>query len=232
MSRYPNGRIPDRELVKLGTEHYATPATAKRLANLIADVLAREGILLRVTGGPNIYRSLKWQEFYWNHLPYPQAAYPSTSSHGGVWNRRDCLAIDIDNWAQIGKAKFYYYANKHGFTTNVFSWEPWHIIDFNCWVMPAPSGGGGSTPKPKPTPEAIPDEEEEDMKGAWYKNAKGESIYIWFDTRSGFYMEINGVNPSDNNTIANFWGTGSWPQLTASVADALNRKCAEVRQGK
>jgi hypothetical protein len=227
MSRYPNGRIPDNQLVKLGTEHFATPATAKRLANLIADVLAREGITLRVTGGPNIYRSLAWQKFYWNNLPYPQAAYPGTSSHGGVWNNRDCLAVDIDNWAQLGKTKFYYYANKHGFTTNVFDWEPWHIIDFNCWVMPAPSGGGS-----KPTPEAIPDEEEEDMKGAWYKNAKGQTIYIWFDTRSGFYMEINGVNPSDNNTIARYWGTGSWPELTASVADALNRKCAEVRQGK
>lgn len=227
MSRYPNGRIPAHELVRLGVEHYATPATAKRLRALIADVEENEGITLRVTGGPNIYRDINWQWFYWDTLPYPQAAYPSTSSHGGVFRGRDAMAVDIENWAQLGKAKFYYYANKHGFTTNVFDWEPWHIIDYNPWTMPSISGGG-ATPAPKP----VPEKEEENMKGAWYKNSKGTLVYIWFDTSSGFYHEFAGVNPSDNSTIARNWGTGSWPELTESVAKALERNQALVRQGK
>lgn len=175
MARYPNGRIPESELVRLGVEHYATPATAQRLKNLIADVKANEGVTLRVTGGPNIYRNLKWQNFYWDVLPFPQAARPGTSSHGGEYQGRDAMAADIDNWAEIGKDKFYRYARKHGFTPGIFSWEPWHIVDFNPWVMPEVSGGGSdgsAKPKPPITPE---EQEEDDMKPfmIWKKNANG-----------------------------------------------------------
>lgn len=144
MARYPNGQIPASELVRLGTEHYATPATARRLANLISDVQKSEGISLYITGGPNIYRNLAWQLVYWDALPYPQAAYPGTSSHGGEHGGRDAMAVDIANWAELGKDKFYSYARKHGFTPDVFDWEPWHIVDYNPWVMPETPGGGSS----------------------------------------------------------------------------------------
>lgn len=227
MARYPNGQIPEHLLVRVGVEHYATPATAKRLSNLIADVFANEGILLRVTGGPNIYRNLKWQRFYWDVLPYPQAAYPGTSSHGGEYQGKDAIAADIDNWAQLGKAKFYRYAVKHGFTVNVFDWEPWHIIDFNPWVMPSPSGGGNVTP-----PTLTPEEEEEEMNGFQYKNATGAMVHVLFNSASGFYAEYLGTNPSDNSIIARNWGTGSWPELTASVANAIKISCEATRVGK
>lgn len=141
MARYKNGQIPDSELVRLGTEHYATPATAQRIKNLVADVKAKEGFTLEVTGGPNIYRNLKWQNFYWEVLPYPQAAYPGTSSHGGEYQGRDAIAVDFNNWAILPRQKWFDYARKHGFTPNIFSWEPWHIVDFNPWSMPSSSGG-------------------------------------------------------------------------------------------
>lgn len=167
MARYKNGQIPDSELVRMGVEHYATPATAQRIRNLVADIRANEGFTLEVTGGPNIYRDLAWQHFYWDVLPYPQAAYPGTSSHGGEYQGRDAIAVDFNNWAILPKEKWFSYARKHGFTPNIFSWEPWHVVDFNPWVMPSGSGGGT-------TPE-IEEEEEEDMKPflIWKKNPNG-----------------------------------------------------------
>lgn len=188
MARYANGKIPSRELVKLGTEHYATPATAQRLRNLIADVLASEGITLRVTGGPNIYRSIEWQRFYWDALPYPQAASPGTSSHGGEFHGRDSMAADIDNWRELGKAKFYRYANKHGFATDVISWEPWHIVDFNPWVMPANSGGS--------TPEQS---EEDDMNApdSMYAEVDGVPSWCWLNWAQGTVYAVHTQHEGD-----------------------------------
>lgn len=148
MPKYANGHIPLSELVHLGTEHWLTPATAMRWVNLVADVRASEGVTLRITGGPNGYRNMAWQRVYWDALPYPQAAYPGTSSHGGTYRGRDSMAIDVDNWSVLGKSKFYSYARKHGFDVDVFSWEPWHIVDWSPWSLP-PGGSGGSSSVPQ-----------------------------------------------------------------------------------
>lgn len=197
MARYPNGRIPDHELVRLGVEHYATPATAQRIKNLVADVKAKEGFTLEVTGGPNIYRSLKWQNFYWDVLPYPQAAYPGTSSHGGEYQGRDAIAVDFNNWAILPRQKWFDYARKHGFTPNIFSWEPWHIVDFNPWVMPQ-TGGGGVSPAPEK------DEKEIDMSQIRYVH-RVETGYATEWMIVG--MELpGGYMTTDNETIAVGWG--------------------------
>lgn len=237
MPRYANGFIPNHELVLIEGNHRATRGTAARWEALKADVKKNEGITLRITGGENAYRSFSGQQFARNNACRAgrcnDAAVPGFSSHGGSLNGRDSGAIDVNNWAALGKTKFYAYCRKHGFEPGYFDWEPWHIIDWAPYTVPAGGGGGGApTPAPTPTPEEQAEEEEEEMKGAYYKNASGATVVIWFDTRSGFYMEFTGVNPSNNTEIARAWDTGSWPELTASVAGALKRECEKTRLGK
>lgn len=134
MPRYPNGRIPFDVLVHLGGEHYLTPGTASKWAALQADVLANEGVLLQISPGANGYRWYEKQEEAYEDSAPGDAAYPGTSSHGGEYQGRDSMAIDVGNWGQIGMDKFYSYARKHGFEPGFFDWEPWHIIDWDPWA--------------------------------------------------------------------------------------------------
>ncbi len=152
MPSQPNGRWPLAMTVYIGSgtnqdgywEHRGTPATIARWQNLVADVQANEGVTLRVTPGWNIYRPIDAQWTAWRISIPGMAAYPGTSSHGGDYQGRDSLAIDVGNWGLIGQSKFFAYARKHGFTPGIFSNEPWHIVDFNPFsAVPA---GGGSTP--------------------------------------------------------------------------------------
>jgi hypothetical protein len=148
MARYPNGRIPKSALVHLGGQHWLTPGTKARWDALVADVLENEGVRLRITSGPNAYRDYDAQvEAKKRHGS--NAAWPGTSSHGGVFNGRDSMAIDVGNWGEIGKTKFYAYARKHGFEPNYFDWEPWHIIDWSPWTVPSPPAPPKTEPKPK-----------------------------------------------------------------------------------
>lgn len=225
MARYPNGRIPDSELVRLGVEHYATPATAQRIRNLVADIRANEGFTLEVTGGPNIYRNLKWQKFYWDVLPYPQAAYPGTSSHGGEYQGRDAIAVDFNNWAILPKQKWFDYARKHGFTPNIFSWEPWHVVDFNPWVMPGPSGGGIA---PSPEPE-IKKDEEDSMKLFGYKNTDGRIWYVQFDTSSGFWSEFVTNDKDYVRALAEKWTPNGIPELTVGHRNDLKAEADAIK---
>lgn len=227
MSRYPNGKVPDSVLIHIGGDHYVTAGTNAKWEAMRADVYANEGVWLYITPGPNAYRNLGWQQHYWDTLPYPQAAYPSTSSHGGEHDGDDAMALDIGNWAAIGREKFTHYCNKHGFEPNYFSWEPWHIIDWEPWrTVPAP------TPNPTPTP--TPEEEEDEemaLKGAHYTNKAGTSVYILFNEVSGFYVEHSGVDGGTyNNPIARDWGTGSWPVITEGHAVVIKRSLDAVRR--
>lgn len=145
MPKYPNGYIPASELVLIEGNHPATRGTAARWAALKADVLKNEGVTLRITGGENAYRSYAGQVFARKNACAAgrcnDAAVPGTSSHGGSLNGRDSGAIDVSNWAVLGKDKFYAYCRRNGFEPGYFSWEPWHIIDWDPYN--APSGGGG-----------------------------------------------------------------------------------------
>lgn len=227
MARYPNGRIPERELVRLGVEHYATAATAERLRRMIADVKAQEGVTLRVTGGPNVYRNLAWQILYWDVLPYPQAAYPGTSSHGGEYRGQDAMAVDIDNWYVLGKVLFYAYARRHGFTPNVFDWEPWHIVDFNPWTMPTPSGEGSES-LPVIHPEDN-EEEEDEVKVFGYKKAEdGRIWYVQFSPTSGFWSEFVTNDSEYARSVANKWGGGA-PLLTESHRNDLKNESDDIK---
>lgn len=208
MARYPNGRIPKRDLVHLGGEHWLTQGTKVRWDRLVADVLENEGVRLQITEGPNAYRDIEWQRYYWNTLPYPQAAYFGTSSHGGEYNGRDSMAIDVDNWGMIGKNKFYAYARKHGFEPNFFDWEPWHIIDWSPWTVPA---GGGL---PGPEEETPEEEDEEEMNFFNVQGKEGshntglftamrDNNGIWFAKR--FSATVNPAYPTLENTQLESW---------------------------
>lgn len=149
MARYANGRIPLHALIHLGGEHYLAPATNARWQWMIRTCQAERGVTLRITAGMNGYRDYAAQQWAYNNLPAGQAAYPGTSSHGGVYNGRDSMAIDVANWGQVGQSYFYDLARRAGFEPGVFDWEPWHIVDWSPWVMPA---GLNVTPIPVTVP--------------------------------------------------------------------------------
>ncbi|WP_102193218.1 hypothetical protein [Microbacterium aurantiacum] len=146
MARYENGRIPFDVLVHLGGEHYLTPGTAAKFIAMRADVWENEGVWLEISPGANGYRWFEKQEEAYRDEPDGNAAYPGSSSHGGEYNGRDAMAVDIGNWGRLGRALFYHYARKHGFEPDVFDWEPWHLIDWEPWAA-APAT---ATPAPKP----------------------------------------------------------------------------------
>jgi hypothetical protein len=142
---YANGKIPFTELVQVGPNHWLTPATAARWKAFQADVLANEGVLLQITPGYNAYRPLDQQVAEKQKAcargRCNDAADPGLSSHGGMFRGTITMAIDVTNWGLIGKAKFYAYARKHGFEPGFFDWEPWHLIDWAPFEMPATAGG-------------------------------------------------------------------------------------------
>lgn len=223
MARYPNGRIPLDQLIHLGGDHYVTAGTKAKWEAMRADVYANEGVWLYITPGPNAYRSLEWQQHYWNTLPFPQAASPGTSSHGGVHSGRDAMALDIGNWGELGMSKFSHYCNKHGFEPNYFSWEPWHIIDWEPWrVVP--------TPTPDPEPEQETPEEEEDEMPKNVMHHHGHPNYTYevsiSNPGSGFYLSYVTNDASINNEFAVQYETGS----SVKVSDSMFRVIRESTQ--
>jgi hypothetical protein len=147
---YGNGQIPlERlELIANGTnadgywEHRLAPGTAARWRALVADVLANEGIRLYISPGWNGYRPLSFQVLAKRKYGRNAAA-PGFSSHGGYFEGRESMAVDVGNWGQLGAAKFFAYARKHGFVADYFNGkngrplEQWHLIDFDPWTVPA-----------------------------------------------------------------------------------------------
>ena len=171
---WPNGQIPGSALVLTdsGTnsdgywEHLWAPGTLTRWRALVADVYENERdafgrrITLVVTPGWNAYRPLQAQKDAKKKYGRNAAA-PGFSSHGGLFNGRDSMAVDVFNWSLLGREKFYAYARKHGFTPNVFDWEPWHLIDYDPWVAPA---GAGSTPFIPPEEDTLSAEDVQQIK--------------------------------------------------------------------
>lgn len=140
------------------------------------------------------------------------------------------LAIDTDDWKLKG---FIALMKDHGWIRVVSKEEPWHFQYYADQDKHLGEPAGEVTPAPKPpTPVTPVEEEEDDMKGAFYKNANGVTVYVLFNEVSGFYHEWVGINPASNNTIATTWKTGPWMELTASVAGALKSNLANVRSGK
>lgn len=150
--RYANGQIPEHALEELGSgwdqdgqwKHLATPGTAVRWRWMVGAALQKYGLLLRITPGWNVFRPLRMQFIYRERLGI-MAAWPGTSSHGGVFDGRDCMAIDVQNWDELAPgnialawARFQALCRLAGFTTDfVTPRERWHIGDFDPWNVPA-----------------------------------------------------------------------------------------------
>jgi len=150
---YRNGEVPYSVVsvvLASGTdqngywEMRATPATAARWKYAKALCEKWYGRPIYIRTGWNIYRPLHIQKEALDRACRAgnclSAAYPGTSSHGGNWNGRDCLAIDVDpnglSWAQVDKAMI-----AAGFAAGLITQaisgrpggEPWHYIDFNAF---------------------------------------------------------------------------------------------------
>ncbi|WP_336630035.1 MULTISPECIES: hypothetical protein [unclassified Microbacterium] len=107
------------------------------------------------------------QRNYWNTMPYPMAAYPGTSSHGGNYNGVESGAVDYGNWGDVGRAVFFDLARRAGFQPGYFDGtggkpdEPWHVIDWSPWDVPA-------TPAP-----VAPEQSKEDTMATLIRNTDG-----------------------------------------------------------
>lgn len=152
MTKYRNGYVPDSELVWFdgGTEKFRSTRKVIAAWNaLVADVKKTHGVTLVITPGPNAYRDYAQQvamKTKYTLLGKPnRAAMPGTSSHGGNYKGRDSMAIDVNNWAAIGKTEFFRMARKHGFATDqVIPQETWHIVMYDPFG-PVPSTESSSS---------------------------------------------------------------------------------------
>lgn len=145
---YSNGRIPLDQLEHLGGDHYLPPGTAARWRWLQRIAFEKYGVWLIITIGWNAYRPYDIQVIYKRELG-GWAAAPGFSTHGGMVNGRVVFAIDVNNWAALGWARFSALCRLAGFTVDFVSPEElWHIGDYNDgWTIPA---GAESTPAINP----------------------------------------------------------------------------------
>lgn len=198
MPKYRNGFIPESELVLIERNHPATRGTAARWAALQADVLKNEDIELRITGGENAYRSFAGQQHARQAACAAgrcnDAAVPGFSSHGGSLAGRDSGAIDVSNWALLGKDKFYAYCRRNGFEPGYFDWEPWHIIDWDPYNVPAAAGGGS-------TPALTPDTPEPPRGNKMIEYARREDGLVVAVPEGGYVHNYTSVAEYERNRV-------------------------------
>lgn len=149
-------------------KHLLPPGTAARWLWMVARALLLYGVTLRITPGWNAYRPLWVQKLYRAALGI-MAAVPGWSSHGGWFNGRESMAIDVQNWKDLAPgnerlawSRFVALCKEAGFTVDfVKPTELWHIGDLSgdVWTVPA---GFDVKPLPKPTPKPKSELSEED----------------------------------------------------------------------
>lgn len=165
---YSNGQVPLSRLVHVAGNIWLPAGTLARWRFAVEYAQAKWGFTLRITGQGssswntwNGYRPLSAQKLYRNAYGN-MAAIPGTSSHGGTYRGQEVFAIDVDNWAALGWARFVEAMHAAGLTVNFVSpREEWHVGDFNDpWTAPAFAGGGsgGEVPVPKPIDTTILEE--------------------------------------------------------------------------
>lgn len=94
------------------------------------------------------------------------------------------------------------------------------------------AAGGSVSPTPTPVPEPEEEDEEMAMKGAFYKNAAGTTMYMLFNEVSGFIAEHQEVDGSYNTAIAQNWDTNSFSSITEGHARNIKAGLADVRARK
>jgi hypothetical protein len=185
-----NGRLDESTMVNLGSGwdkygqwfHLAPPGTAARWQELVRLAREKYGVTLRVTPGWNIYRPLRIQYAYRRDLGV-WAAVPGTSSHGGEYQGRVCCAIDVQNWGDLGWARFSALCRIVGFWTDfVNPQELWHIGDRDPWTVPQ---FAAINIRPLPI---IPEPEEDEM-GFYYGD--GSKPFMFFNQARGKSRNIS-----------------------------------------
>lgn len=175
---YRNGEVPLSKLIHVQNNIWLPAGTLARWNWAVEQGVQKYGIRLRITGQNstgvytwNGYRPLSAQKVYrtaFGNL----AASPGYSSHGGTYRGQEVFAIDVDNWAEMGWARFSALMRLAGLTVDFVSpREQWHVGDFNNpWIVPAfASGAGGSHLNPIP--------KEDDMAV--------EDVYVEFKKKGG-----------------------------------------------
>jgi hypothetical protein len=158
MPTYSNGRVPYTVVsvvLAKGTdsngywEFRCTPAFAARWAFAKREAERRFGRTIYIRTGWNIYRPYDVQYAARRRACASGncngAAVEGSSSHGGNWGGRDCLAVDVDpnglTWDQVDQAM-----EAAGFSARLITeamsgikgGERWHYIDFNAFgAIPA-----------------------------------------------------------------------------------------------
>jgi hypothetical protein len=184
MGGITNGNIPESDMVEIGRgydryglwKHLLPAGTLRRWRYLVALALRKYGVVLYITAGWNAYRPLWVQRLYRTALGI-WAAIPGTSSHGGLYNGRLCMAVDVANWRDLAPgdeslawARFKALCRLAGFTVDfVTPQELWHIGDQNdIWAAPASLE---VTPLPiedNDDPEEVIMRARSKQSGAWY----------------------------------------------------------------
>ena len=184
MPRYPNGYIPESELVifrrghnRLDGDWYwgLTPSSYQKHLALTRRGADRTGRWLEPSDGWGTVRPMHAQviarEIYGNG-----AAWPGTSSHGGWWENRDTMAVDYSNWHWVYDGDwqtFYADCRAVGLSPGMISAErgypeeKWHVIDLDPWAASPIAAGDTSTPF---------DPQEDDMPSEAWLNGLGTSI--------------------------------------------------------
>src|SRR5690606_33256488 len=109
--------------------------------------------------------------------------------------------------------------------------EPWHFDYFPAEDRHRNEGIPATVPGKTPTTpvEELDETEDEEMKGAYFQNSDGLTVYMLFNEASGFCVEHSGTGADYNNPIARNWDTGSWVKITESHARVLRNALAAVR---
>lgn len=253
---YLNGQVPYSVVsvvLASGTdengywEFRCTPAFAARWAYAKAEAVRRFGRPIFIRTGWNIYRPLFSQVIARDNAcaagNCAGAAVPKTSSHGGEWRGRPCLAVDVDpnglTWDQVDQAM-----EAAGFSARLITeqmsgirgGERWHYIDFNAFG-PIPAGMDSTPFEGEELAEPI--RKEEDMPGIRIHHqvfTNGNQAYV-VETDTGFFIpgadylaalvkaygidldKLPHVNEYDWNAVtqAKALSLGGYPQAAAVV---------------
>lgn len=218
-AKYANGKVPLNLLVKRpcrGGTCLMMPGTAAKFDKLVSLAQAEAGWTPEVSGPDDAYRRIEVQDYYWETLPYPQAAFPGTSSHGGTYEGSEAGALDIGNWSEVGRDRFFDLARRAGFRPGYFDgtggkpYEPWHIIDWTPWDAPTPT----------PTPELSLEDEMIRIQ------SPGRGIAL---VGPGYYRHLaNDEEVSNSDALISKHVSGNDRQFDLWVSMALNGAGAGV----